>query len=43
MRTYQDLLAVGENEKDRMDFVRVAVRDHISSDDYKIAAAAEAY
>ena len=37
MRTYQDLLAVGENEKDRMEFVRGAVQDHTSSDDYKIA------
>lgn len=43
MRTYQDLLEVGENEKDRMEFVRGAVNDHTSSDDYKIAAAAEAY
>ena len=43
MRTYQDLTAVGENEKDRMEFVRGAVQDHTSSDDYKIAAAAEAY
>ena len=43
LRTYQDLLAVGENEKDRMGFVRGAVQDHTSSDDYKIAAAAEAY
>ena len=43
LRTYQDLTAVGENEKDRMEFVRGAVRDHTSSDDYKIAAAAEAY
>jgi len=43
LRTYQDLLAVGENEKDRMEFVRGAVRDHTSSDDYKIAAAAESY
>ena len=43
LRTYQDLLAVGENEKDRMEFVQGAVRDHTSSGDYKIAAAAEAY
>ena len=43
LRTYQDLLAVGENEKERMEFVRGAVQDHTSSDDYKIAAAAEAY
>ena len=43
MRTYQDLLAVGENEKDRMEFVRGAVEDHTDSDDYTIAAAAEAY
>ena len=37
------MLAVGENEKERMEFVRGAVNDHTSSDDYKIAAAAEAY
>lgn len=43
MRTYQDLLEVGENEKDRMEFVRGAVQDHTDSDDYQIAAAAEAY
>ena len=43
MRTYQDLLAVGENEKDRMEFVRGAVQDHTSSNDYKIATTAEEY
>ena len=43
MTTYQDLIAVGENEINRMEFVRSVVNDHISSDDYKIAAAAEAY
>ena len=43
MKNYQDLVAVGENEINRMEFVRSVVNDHISSDDYKIAAAAEAY
>lgn len=43
IKTYQDLLAVGENEQNRMDFIRGAVMDHTSSDDYKIASAAEAY
>ena len=43
MTTYQDLVAVGENEANRMEFVRSVVNDHISSDDYKIASAAEAY
>lgn len=43
MTTYQDLVAVGENETNRMEFVRSVVNDHISSDDYKIASAAEAY
>ena len=43
MKTYQDLLAVSDSEKERMEFVQGAVRDHTSSDDYKIAAAAEAY
>ena len=43
MKIYQDLVAVGENEINRMEFVRSVVNDHISSDDYKIASAAEAY
>lgn len=43
MKTYQNLIEVGENETNRMEFVRSVVNDHISSDDYKIAAAAEAY
>ena len=43
MKTYQDLINVGENEINRMEFVRSVVNDHISSDDYKIASAAEAY
>ena len=42
-RTYQDLVKLGENEVDRMDFVQVLVNEHVSSDAYKIAAAAEAY
>lgn len=43
MKTYQDLLAVGEYEKDRMDFVIKAVQDHKCSPLYKIARDAEAY
>lgn len=43
MKTYQDLLAVGQNEKDRMDFVIKAVQDHKLSPLYKIASDAEAY
>ncbi len=43
MKTYQDLLAVGEYEKDRMDFAIKAVQDHKSSPLYKIARDAEAY
>ena len=43
LTTYQGLIAVGENEINRMEFVRSVVNDHISSDDYKIASAAEAY
>ena len=42
-KTYQDLAALGDNEKARMDFVAGLVREHTSSDGYKIAAAAEAY
>ncbi len=43
MKTYQDLLAVGQNEKNRMDFVIKAVQDHKTSPLYKIARDAEAY
>ena len=43
MKTYQDLTALGDNERDRMEFVRSVVRDHLGSADYRIAAAAEEY
>lgn len=43
MKTYQDLLALGENERLRMDFVREVVNDHRSSKAYKTAKVAEAY
>lgn len=41
--TYQDLLAVGEQDKDRMDFVRKVINQHITSDLYKIAKLADEY
>ena len=41
MKTYQDLTALGDNERDRMEFVRSVVRDHLGSADYRIAADAE--
>lgn len=41
--TYQDLLACGQDERQRMDFIRSAVREHRSSEAYRIAADAEAY
>lgn len=43
MKTYQDLLAAGEDEKKRTDFIRAAINDHIGSDAYKTARDAEAY
>lgn len=43
MRTYQDLLAIGENEKDRKDFVFDLINEHKSSQDYKIAKDAYEY
>lgn len=43
MVTYQDLLAVGEDEKARMDFIRLAINDHMGSDAYKLAVDAEKY
>ena len=43
MITYQDLLAVGESERDRSEFVRKVIRNHASSDLYKTAKIADEY
>lgn len=43
IKTYQDLKAVGENEKERMAFVLAAINEHKSSDLYKIAVDADKY
>ena len=41
--TYNDLLEIGENERDRMEFVLDAIREHKGSDLYKTACDAELY
>lgn len=43
IKTYQDLLAVGEDEQRRMDFVRDVVSDHQGSVAYRSAVVAEQY
>lgn len=43
MVTYQDLLAVGESEKERMNFVRSTINQHKTTELYKIADIAEDY
>ena len=43
MLTYQDLLNVGENDKERMGFVRKAISEHQSSDLYTTAKLANEY
>ena len=43
LKTYQDLLEIGENERDRMEFVLDAIREHKRSDLYKTAYDAELY
>ena len=43
MITYQDLLAVGESDAARMDFVRRVINEHKSSELYKTAEIADAY
>lgn len=43
MITYQDLLAVGEDEKLRSEFVRSFISTHKASDEYEMAITAEAY
>jgi len=43
MKTYQDLLAIGESDAERMDFVRGLVTDHLASSMYKMAKIADDY
>ena len=43
MKTYQDLAEIGENERDRMEFVLDAIREHKGSELYKTAYDAELY
>ena len=43
IKTYQDLLDIGENEKQRMEFVLSAIREHKASADYLTAVDAELY
>lgn len=43
MITYQDLLAVGEDEKERMDFVRKVIAEHRNSELYRTADIADQY
>lgn len=43
IKTYNDLLEVGEVERDRMDFVLATIKDHKGSAEYKLAVDAELY
>lgn len=43
IKTYQDLLEVGETDKKRMEFIEQAIREHQSSKFYKIALDADLY
>lgn len=43
MLTYQDLLAVGEDEKARMDFIWRSINEHEGSKAYQVAVDAELY
>ena len=43
MKTFQDFQKVGENEQDRMLFIRSAINDHKSSLPFRIAMDAEMY
>ncbi len=43
IKTYQDLLEVGENERDRMEFVLKAIAEHKRTADYLTAVDAELY
>lgn len=43
MKTYQDLLEVGENERDRMQFCLTAIREHMSSPEVREAEENQQY
>ena len=43
MKTYQDLKQIGENEENRMQFVKGCISEYKSSDGYRTAATAERY
>lgn len=43
MKTYQDLLEIGNNEKLRIDFIRTVINEHRASPAYRIAVNAEKY
>ena len=43
MKTHQDLLAVGENERDRMAFIQTAINEHKESPEYKLAVDGDLY
>lgn len=43
MKTYQDLLEIGENEGKRMEFVRAVINWHKTTDLYRTAEVAEEY
>lgn len=43
MLTYQDLLKVGENDKEKINFTRKAINQHKTSEMYKIARDADEY
>ena len=43
MKTYQDLLAVGERDMDRMQFLLDAIKEHKQTEQYKIAVRAHDY
>lgn len=43
MYTYQDLKECGDDERQRIEFVKRAIAEHISSPEYRIAKKAEAY
>lgn len=43
MKTYQDLLNLGENNEDRMNFVQKVINDHINSEEHRTAVKAELY
>ena len=43
MKTWQDLIEVGEDEQKRIDFIKTVINEHVASPVYRTALTAQDY